>query len=142
MNKLSLFMETIAELAKVCLKRFRDAQMPSLPSPTLSSCWQPPALGSWKVNFHAAMFAFGVGTIIRNNNGELVAGLTNKFNFFPDPSTAKILFMVDCDIRHVFIEEDILSVINAIKSLGFYGLPFGHIIVDVKYFSSHFRSCN
>lgn len=93
--------------------------------------------------------AFGVNAIIRNNNGEFVAGLNEKFIIFSDPTTAeafgalpKVLFGVHCDVKHAFIEGDALSIINAIKSPGFCRAPFWHIIEDVKRFSNHFRSCN
>ena len=91
---------SLVERARSLLVEFSDARS-QLVSPTFPASigpprqWQPP-VGSWyKLNFDAAIFndvsATGVGVVIRNGNGQVMAALSSKGPAVMDSEEVEIL---------------------------------------------------
>ncbi|PRQ53863.1 hypothetical protein RchiOBHm_Chr2g0171201 [Rosa chinensis] len=78
------------------------------------SRWQPPAVGSLKINFHSAFSkSSGVGigglcSLVRNDRGELLDGLTTRmvagFPFDAEVKAAKLVCSLGVDYKGVKIE--------------------------------------
>ena len=96
-----------------------------------SDVWQPPHSDHYKLNFDAAIFTdvgcSGVGAIIRNERGEVMAALSAKGPSAQDSEEAEILacrkaleFAIDVGISDLIIEGDNVSVMmgRCIKLLG------------------------
>ena len=96
-----------------------------------SDVWQPPHSDHYKLNFDAAIFTdvgcSGVGAIIRNERGEVMAAVSAKGPSTQDSEEAEILacrkaleFAIDVGISDLIIEGDNVSVMmgRCIKLLG------------------------
>ena len=93
------------------------------------STWQPPLDPMFKLNFDAAIFSdlnyLGVGAIIRNGKGEVMAVMSVKGPPVGDSEEAEILacrrvteFAIDAGFTDLVIEGDNAAVMSSISSPG------------------------
>ena len=92
-----------------------------------SQVWQPPERTMYKLNFDAAVFAnmtaSGIGVIIRNNRGQVMAALSSKSHAVVDSEEAEVLacrkaleFAMDAGFLELIVEGDNINVMKSIKS--------------------------
>ena len=103
-----------------------EKPQPLRASTTMEAKWCPPQPGSYKVNVDGAVFAkrkqVGIGVVIRDSAGEVVAALSQKI---ARPSGALEIeakamevgaqFSLDVAVRDVTFEGDSLSICNALR---------------------------
>ena len=93
------------------------------------STWQTPLDPIFKLNFDAAIFSdlnyLGVGAIIRNGKGEVMAAMSTKGPPVGDNKEAEILacrrvteFVIDASFTDLVIEGDNTVVMSSISSPG------------------------
>ncbi|KAL0006060.1 hypothetical protein SO802_013621 [Lithocarpus litseifolius] len=116
--------------AEEFLEEFKQAQVSldsSLRERLISDVWQPPSSMEYKLNFDAAIFSrlekSSIGAIIRNDKGEVMAGM---FTIGPKVDTSEeaellacrrsIEFAVDAGFTRLVIEGDNSNVMQAISS--------------------------
>ncbi|KAL0009992.1 hypothetical protein SO802_005100 [Lithocarpus litseifolius] len=151
--------ETVADLklinsmAKDALLEFQQAfPAPPNPPPARSiTKWLPPPKDWVKANFDGAIFQgrdeAGIGIIIRNDHGLVMTTLTQVI---PLPTSVEIvevlaarralIFASELGFDQVILEGDSEIAIRAMNSEDYSAASFGHIISDIKSFSSHFRA--
>ena len=92
-----------------------------------SQVWQPPERTMYKLNFDAAVFAnmtaSGIGVIIRNNRGQVMAALSSKSHAVVDSEEAEVLacrkaleLAMDAGFLELIVEGDNINVMKSIKS--------------------------
>ena len=112
--------------------------------------WQPPLPPVLKLNFDAATFAdlncSGVGAIIRNDKGEVMASMSARGPPIHDNEEAEILacrkameFATDAGFTELIVEGDNAAVMQAIMSSGAIQSRLGHIIQDITWLSQGLR---
>ncbi|KAK9991883.1 hypothetical protein SO802_026868 [Lithocarpus litseifolius] len=109
-----------------------------------SDQWQPPPPDVYKLNFDIAVFSgldrTGIGTIIRNDKGEVMAAMSAVGPRAENSEEAELLacrraleFAVDAGFSSLIIEGDNANVIQAISS----SLPdhsiLGCVVDDIRY---------
>ena len=103
--------------------------------------WQPPPESIFKLNFDATIFLVlnnsGVGAIICNEKGEVIASMLVKGPPMGDNEEAEILaygkaleFAIDVGFSKLVIEEDNAYAMKSISSSGIKLSRLGHIIND------------
>ena len=103
--------------------------------------WQPPSESIFKLNFDATIFSklnnFGVGAIICNEKGEMVASMLAKGPPMGDSEEAETLvcrktleFAIDVGFSKLVIEGDNAYAMKSISSTGINLPRLGHIIHD------------
>ena len=108
----------------------------TIPTPTR---WTPPPLARFKLNFDALIFqeggAFGIGAIIRNDRGEVMASLSTKGPPVACSEEAEILacrraveFALECGFTELVIEGDNQAIMTALSSRRGLVSRLGHII--------------
>ena len=109
-------------------------------SPTSSPCrWSPPPSSRFKLNFDAAIFkendAMGMGAIIRNENGELMAALSAKGPAVLCSEEAEVLacrraveFAMECGFLEIVVEGDNQMVMSALQLKKRLSSAVGHIL--------------
>ena len=118
----------------------------------ISDGWQPPHFGHYKLNFDAAIYTdlgcSGVGAIIRNERGEVMATLSTKESFAQDSEEAETLacrnaleFAIDVGISDLIIEGDNVSVMRVVASNCMDGSRLGNILEDIHCLVSALRWC-
>ncbi|XP_075649789.1 uncharacterized protein LOC142620276 [Castanea sativa] len=126
------------------LEEFRRAKTRlSSNSPTSSLCrWRPPPSSRFKLNLDAAIFkeddASGMGAIIRNEKGEVMAALSAIGPLVTCSEEAEVLacrraveFAMECGFSEVVVEGDNQMVMSAIQLRKRLSSGIGHIIQDV-----------
>ena len=104
--------------------------------------WRPPPSSRFKLNFDAAIFkeddAIGMGAIIRNEKGEVMASLSAKGLLVTYSEEAEILaccrvieFDMECGFLELVVEGDNQSVMDALKLKKNLSSQVGHIFQDV-----------
>ena len=109
------------------LREFQEAQTQLTLSVSngCSQIWQPPEGQVYKLNFNAAIFAdlpaSGIGVIIRNDRGQVMAALSSKGGAVQDSEVAEVLacrkaleFALDADFSNLIVEGDNTTVMNSI----------------------------
>ena len=110
---------------------------------TSVNVWHPPAASVFKLNFDAAIFSdlnsSGVGAMIRNEKGEVVAAMLAKGPQVGDSEEAEILacrkvleFAIDASFSELVNEGDNANVMKSISSTGVNQSRLGHIIEDIQ----------
>ena len=84
MNKLSCNVDRIAQVVKDQFEEFSSVQPPKQPRvPKPRNLCQPPPLDLFKINFDGVVFSHenksDVGVVIRNNQGLIIASLSQQF---------------------------------------------------------------
>ncbi|XP_060968323.1 uncharacterized protein LOC115710989 [Cannabis sativa] len=125
-----------------------SSQVPS-PSTAPSAPWQPPPMGTLKLNIDAAFdktsSKIGVGAVIRNYVGQVIAALSMPIvgNFASNEMEAKAMFhginwVLQQQLSISIVETDALVVSNALKSPAAGILAFSDLIMDISYLLSFF----
>ena len=139
-------------MARDALQEFHHAHTPA-PSPTHTRSltkWEPPPLDWVKINFDGAIFQAkgeaGLGAIIRNNHGLVMAALAQVIPLPTSVEMVEVLaarralsFAQELGFDHIILEGDLGIAIRAMKNESFSTASFGHILADIKVLSSHFR---
>ncbi|XP_075641907.1 uncharacterized protein LOC142613431 [Castanea sativa] len=122
--------------------------MPNTPQQTMG--WQPPQSAQYKLNFDAAIYTdmgrSGVGAIIRNENGEVMAALSAMGPFVQDSEEAEIVacrialeFAIDAGFSDLVVEGDNVNVMRAIAWKCMDNSRLGMVIEDIHCLISGLR---
>ncbi|XP_030970008.1 uncharacterized protein LOC115990306 [Quercus lobata] len=104
--------------------------------------WSPREPGTYKVNYDEAYFAeeeeAGIGVVVRNELGQVMASLAEKFVM---PPTVEILeamaarrdmiFMDELGLRRAIFEGDLETVVKALSGDCPYRSSIGHIVKEL-----------
>ncbi|GMP70392.1 hypothetical protein CsSME_00029263 [Camellia sinensis var. sinensis] len=104
-------------------------------------CWVAPIDGFYKVNFDGAVFnhlmAVGVGVIIRDHAGAVIAALSERIDCWGDANCAEafpvqraVHFAMDLGILDVHLEGDSLNIIRALQAADPLLCSYGHVLQD------------
>ena len=141
-------MNKVAGVARQYLQEFQRArQCPTKKVRPRRPQWKPPDAGYIKTNFDGAIFedlhAAGIGVVIRDEHGEVIAALAGKIPIPDSVLTLETLaarqavqFVQELGLRNSIFEGDSASSINAISNGQLLHSSFGHIIKDILLFSS------
>ena len=113
-----------------------------LPRTARSVRWRPPPTGLLKVNFDGASFAednkAGLGIIIRNNVGLVMAAMTQQIPLPASVEMVEVLaarralwFAMELEFDRLIVEGDSEVIINSIKEGNMSHSAFGHILQDI-----------
>ncbi|XP_028074522.1 uncharacterized protein LOC114276883 [Camellia sinensis] len=104
-------------------------------------CWGlwPPSVGVVKINFDAATFAdleaVGVGVIVRESHGKVIAAMSERLPHWVDADCAEALaaasaiaFGAELGLSHIHLEGDSLSIIKAFRCEDQVLSCYGHIL--------------
>ena len=128
-----------------CMEEFKraQAQLAVQPRQKLNGeIWQPPPSEVYKLNYDAALFSdlgrTGIGAVIRNEKGEVMAAMTACGQAVHTSEEAKLLacrraleFAVDAGFYRLIIEGDNGNVTHAISSSTENNSPFGNVVDDI-----------
>ena len=139
--------------ARDYLVGFKDKQSQLATSATtgLVQEWRPPMGLAFKLNFDAAIFvntnSSGVGVIIRNSLGEVLAGLSARGPFVASREEAEVLafrkaleFALDTGFLDLVIKGYNATLMTTIESPHLNMSRLGHIYDDISTLASSFRS--
>ena len=115
--------------------------------------WSPPAEGGYKANFDAAFFEnsemVGLGVVVRDSSGNIMGALSQKI---PRPQSVEhaealavrraVILVKELMLFQVCFEGDCQRVIQAINAPGACRTLFGHIIEEIRCFSSSLVGCS
>ena len=112
--------------------------------------WTPPPLDKYKINVDAAVFkdqkAAGVGVLIRDCNGQVIAALSKKINapLGPVEVEAKVVeagvqFTKDIGIQDIILEGDSLTVLNALGGNTSPRSSVAAVVAGIKVLSCYLR---
>ena len=112
--------------------------------------WEPPPMNWLKINFDGAVFQdrneAGLGVIIRNDHGLVMAALTQIILLPTSVEMVKVLaarraliYAWELSFDHIILEGDSDIAICAMSSDVFSAASFSHILSDIKALASHFR---
>jgi hypothetical protein len=133
-------------------KGLKNTQVDGEPTISISSpsTWTPPPTSSFKLNIDASGPVdnkWGVGAIVRDAEGFVLAAATWNFEALPDATIAEALgfrlaiqFAYDMGFRNIIVEGDHLNVVKALKSHSDDNFYFGLVIDDCKSLSCLFSS--
>ncbi|KAL0002856.1 hypothetical protein SO802_016637 [Lithocarpus litseifolius] len=136
--------------AEEFLEEFKHSQVSldsSLLEQLIGDSWQPPPAMEYKLNFDAAIFSglekFGIGAIIRNDKGEVMAGMSAIGPKVDTSEEAELLacrrsieFAVDAGFTRLVIEGDNFNVMHAISSdVANYSF-LGNVVDDIRHLMS------
>ncbi|CAL5355830.1 unnamed protein product [Camellia sinensis] len=149
-----------ATVAMVCnlVSDFDQAQQ-RIQGPLLRDrvvCWCAPAEGWFKVNFDGARFkelqTVGVGVVIRNSMGEVMAAMTEQLPFWVDAdcveafAAAKAIDLAtDLGFSDIILEGDSLNIVKALQEGVELLSEYGHLVSQVVAASKllrHFQVCH
>ena len=113
--------------------------------------WRPPQSGFVKVNFDGTVFdnsnSSGVGAIIRNHSGDVMASCVEKLNQAYKAEEIEALaalkalqFTYDLGFQNAILEGDLLGLIQALKAEDHNLSPWGLLVEDVKLVANSFVS--
>jgi ribonuclease HI len=112
-------------------------------SPQDRERWKKPSREFLKCNWDAAIdsdeMRMGVGVVIKNHEGEVVAAKCCTKPHITDPLVAEIVaawsaaqFIRHLEIDHVLVEGDSLGVIQSLGGVDRSWAPAGHLVDDAK----------
>ena len=128
-----------------------EKPQPMRASTTMEAKWCPPQLGSYKVNVDGAVFAkrkqVGIGVVIRDLAGEVVAALSQKIArpLGALETEAKAMevgaqFALDVVVQDVTFEGDSLSICNALRGASEVSLSVQNIVFGLSHLVRNFRT--
>lgn len=134
------WLEEWQEVQRCRLAKFRCP--PHHPASGMSS-WSPPPVNVFKINFDGAVFesqcSAGVGAVIRNSAGEVMATMVNKVAGVVNSEYIEALaaiqaldVAIDIGYQEVILEGDALRVIQAINSNAVNLSSIGHLIEEIR----------
>ena len=138
---------TLNNRAVEYLTKYRQAQVHLTVIRTDQQCnetWKPPPTTAYKLNFDAAIFADldrnGVGAIIRNEQGQVMAAMIAAGPKVKSSDEAGLLacrrsmeFAVDAGFTKLIIEGDNVNVMQAISSLHINCSLLGYVVDDIRH---------
>ncbi|XP_030963939.1 uncharacterized protein LOC115985110 [Quercus lobata] len=149
-----MLLEKIASYAKNYIRNLKNLEFRQPRSQnSVNKKWKPPLLNSYKTNFDGAMFnesdEVGIGVVIRNCKGELMAALLEKIQK-PQSVVAlemlaarrAALFACECGFQQSSFEGDSELVIKALRYGEMQHSSVGHILKDTMSYASCFQSCS
>jgi hypothetical protein len=103
--------------------------------------WRPPPFGCYKLNWDVALDfqnkLMGIGVVVRDHQGEIMAALRRRVTCSPAPIQAESAgalaaaeFSRDLGLQDLILEGDSISVVNALRSSNPNWSPHGQIIED------------
>ena len=115
--------------------------------------WSPPAMGGYKANFDVAFFynseLAGLGVVVRDNSGNIMGVLSQKISRPQSVEHAEALaarramiLVKELMLFQVCFEGDCQQVIQAINKPSACRTLFGHIIEEIRCFSSFLVGCS
>jgi hypothetical protein len=115
--------------------------------------WQKPPMGVCKVNWDAAVDnhgrRIGIGAIVRDHNGVVLAMLSETVASIKDPATAEAMaarrgveLSKSMGIMKLILEGDALQIVQALQSTGGRWYPYGLIIEDTRRMFWNFQECS
>ena len=127
-----------------------QSQLAVLVSIGLSQSWQPPEGLMYKLNFDALVFkdisASGVGVIIRNERGQVMAALSLKGLTVTDSEEAKVLacrqameFAIDVGFSDLIVEGDNSNFMRSIASAQSDWSCLGNLYDDIRCLANRLR---
>ena len=137
----------VAEQVKQKLAQFRadwqNTEVQVMDSNIGGSSWSSPQDGLVKINFDRAIFSesnqSGVGVVIRDNNGAVLASCSEKIHqaYKPDKVEAlaalkAVTFAHELGFGNAILEGDSPGLIKALKSTESSPSPTGLLVDDVK----------
>ena len=116
-----------------------------------SATWSPPQNNWYKINFDGATFAeeksAGIGVVIRNNKGHVIASLSQKI---PLPTSAikvdilatrrALELAMELGYDHIILEGDSEILHKALLVEGNNFTPYGHLVQDILFLSRFFSA--
>lgn len=101
--------------------------LPGSPSQRYKLSWQKPAVGTLKTNWDAALDVqnnkMGVGALIHDATGEVIAAMCSTVSFVNDPGIAEattlwrtVSFCQALDIQRLHLEGDALEIVHFMPS--------------------------
>jgi ribonuclease HI len=103
--------------------------------------WRPPLFGRYKLNWDVALDfknkLMGIGVVVRDHHGEIMAALRRRETCSPEPVQAESAgalvaaeFSRDLGLQDLILEGDSSSVVSALRSSSPNWSPHGQIIED------------
>ncbi|XP_075633668.1 uncharacterized protein LOC142606158 [Castanea sativa] len=146
--------QEVRDRAKALVAEFLDANKQDA-KPRASSTpahWAPPQDDFYKVNYNAAIFDTmghaGLGVVIRDCNGNVVAALSLKIGLPHSVETAEalaalraVVFAKELRIFKVVVEGDCLKVVQALKAKERCNTLYGIVIEDAHSQSASLQFC-
>jgi hypothetical protein len=140
-------LESVCEAEQHLLTKRRLIRTPEV------AIWQKPPMGICKLNWDAAVDSqgrrIGIGAIVRDHNGEVLAMLCETMAFINDPVTAEALaarrgaeLCQSLGILKLVLEGDALQIVQALRSTGDRWCPYGLIIEDTRRMLRNFQECS
>ena len=116
-------------------------------------CWGPPSENLVKINFDGALFgesnSVGIGVVIRNPNGGVMAALSKKI---VKPQAAElveilatrraVLFSREMSFYNSVFEGDLSNVIKLLQDRNVSHSQGGHILKDILSHLNSFQDCS
>ncbi|XP_075649675.1 uncharacterized protein LOC142620145 [Castanea sativa] len=113
----------------------------------LPARWKPPAAGELKANFDGAVFVdtgeAGIGVVIRNEIGEVMAALSEKIALLPSVEILELLaarraavFAVELGFQNVIFEGDAEGVIKVLSQRDAAQSSVGRLVKDFRSIAS------
>ena len=130
-------------------KEFRDLEI--IPVEIIDNeKWSSPPIGMYKVNWdiviEANMKCVGLGVIIRDEKGRVVAVLSKTLDSLQDPTFGEAIgergameFAKELGFHEIFLEGDSKQVVMAISSKERNWCEYGHIMCDIIEVLKSFR---
>ena len=134
----------VFEFALTTLIEFQQKFLGSGPKQKLPPArWKPLASSELKANFNGAVFAdtseAGIGVVIRNEIGEVMAALSEKIALPSSVETLELLaarraavFAVELGLQRVIFEGDAEGVIKALSKRDVTQSPDDHLVKDFR----------
>jgi ribonuclease HI len=119
-------------------------------SPSTKAKWEAPVLDFFKANWDVAISQaeniMGIGVIIRDGQGNVIAALSQQVKSKHDPVIAEAIaarraveFCIEVEVQEVIFEGDSMLVVKAIQDSQPNWLPYGQIIDDIKWVMGSLR---
>ncbi|KAF5441962.1 hypothetical protein F2P56_037084 [Juglans regia] len=110
-------------------------------------CQKVSIKANWDAAIDKANSRVGIGVIVRNSEGAIMASLCSSMDLFPDPLLGEAIaarrassFCADLGFQHVILEGDSLLVVKAIQNKEDSWSDSGLVIRDIKILLSKFLS--
>ena len=149
-------LDRLAVFAKNYMQNYVDRigqPVPHVRKSATTVCWRPPCENWVKINFDGALFgeseSAGIGVVIRNSEGEIMAALFEKI---VKPQAAElmeilaarraVLLSTETGFYNSVFEGDSSTVIKFLQDSNVSHSQGGHILKDILSLSDSFVSCS
>jgi ribonuclease HI len=120
----------------------RSGMKTLLNTPSEPLHWRPPQEDFYKVNWDAALNSanrrMGVGIIVRDHLGMVIAARSQTLEFLPEPVVAEAIaalhaaeFSRDLGLPTIVLEGDSLQVVKEVQDMRPTWSRYGHIAADI-----------